>query len=104
MDYTHWLQSGPSGLRSPADLFGGTVESSADCISNPEVGADTREGLLLLDNLESRRLTLAAYTAKGRLGKASAVRRCSDRCMEAAQGWLPMPFIDLVRLLWPWLG
>jgi hypothetical protein len=75
MDYTHWLQSGLFGVRSPADLFGGTDGSSADCISNPEVGGDTREGLLWLDNLESRRPSLVAYEAKGRLATASAGRR-----------------------------
>lgn len=77
MDYTHWLQSGPSGLRSPADLFGGTKGSSADCISNPEVGGDTREGFLWLDYLEFRRPNPVTYTPKGRSDTTSAVRRSS---------------------------
>ncbi len=79
MVYTHWLRKGPAGVLSPADLFGGTGGSSSDCISNLEVGGDTREGLLWLDNLEPRRPSLVAYVAKGGLATASAGRRITVR-------------------------
>ena len=45
LDYTHWLQRGPSGIQSPADHLGGTEGSSADRVSIHEPGGDTREAL-----------------------------------------------------------
>jgi hypothetical protein len=48
MDYTHVLNRGPSGVRSPADLPQGTEGSSADRVKIHETGGDTRDALLLL--------------------------------------------------------
>ena len=46
MVYTHVLNRGPSGVRSPADLLREMAGSSADRVSFHEAGGDTREALL----------------------------------------------------------
>jgi hypothetical protein len=74
MVYTHVLNRGPSGVRSPADLLSGEEGSSADRVTINEAGGDTREALLLLNLRKYRRSPLAAYTAKSRLARASADR------------------------------
>jgi hypothetical protein len=49
MVYTHVLNRGPSGVRSPADLLCGTTESSADRVSIHKAGSNRQKALLWMN-------------------------------------------------------
>ena len=65
----------PSGVRSPADLLRIIEGSYAGRVSIHQPGGDTCESLSWQNYSKSKRSTLVAYTAKGRLATASADRR-----------------------------
>jgi hypothetical protein len=82
MVYTHVLNRGPSGVRSPADLLWGTEGSSVGRVTVHESGGGTREALLGMDWRRSRRSLLAAYAAQSWLATASEERRITVRLHE----------------------
>jgi hypothetical protein len=79
MIYTHELNRGQSGVRSPADLLCGTEGYSADRVSIHEASGGIREALLTMNFRKAWSPVPADYVANSRLATASADRQISAR-------------------------